>query len=243
MNKNWKTTSIIALLIALVIHVMAFLYFNISTLEQGPIIIEKDLLLELDFTEDEKENPEEEEEIIEENNQSLANLMKDIQAAKEGKYINNSQNLEQEILDKIAEENAQTVDELRKNGLKGFDPSKYSDDKKKNNTKQGEDDKSNLGGTVTNNNVTATCSVPGRKCSTKTPTYICKGGGKVHVDIKVDKLGRVKQATVNSSKSNTTNECIIQNALDYAKNTTIVNSDLDGKVTTDGQIIYTFVSQ
>jgi len=64
MNKNWKTTSIIALLIALVIHVMAFLYFNISTLEQGSIIIEKDLLLELDFTELDEDPLEEE--IVEE---------------------------------------------------------------------------------------------------------------------------------------------------------------------------------
>ena len=53
----------------------------------------------------------------------------------------------------------------------------------------------------------------------------------------------MKQASVNSSKSNTTNECLIQNALDYAKNTTTVNSDLDGKATTDGYIIYNFVSQ
>jgi hypothetical protein len=89
MNKNWKTTSIIALLIALVIHVMAFLYFNISTLEQGSIIIEKDLLLELDFTELDEDPLEEE--IVEENNQSLTNLMKDIQNIRNQSYKNYSE--------------------------------------------------------------------------------------------------------------------------------------------------------
>ena len=242
MNKNWKTTSIIALLIALVIHVMAFLYFNISSLEQGSIIIEKDLLLELDFTELDEDPLEEE--IVEENNQSLTNLMKDIQNIRNQSYKNYSEaEIEQQILDEIAAENANTVNELRKNGLKGFDPSKYPEDKKKKKAPKGENPKTKKGGNQFAGSVTVSCNVPGRNCSTDKPTYVCKGGGKIYVNIKVDKLGRVKQASVNSSKSNTTNECLIQNALDYAKNTTTVNSDLDGKATTDGYIIYNFVSQ
>ena len=147
MNKNWKTTSIIALLIALVIHVMAFLYFNISTLEQGSIIIEKDLLLELDFTELDEDPLEEE--IVEENNQSLTNLMKDIQNIRNQSYKNYSEaEIEQQILDEIAAENANTVNELRKNGLKGFDPSKYPEDKKKKKAPKGENPKTKKEGEV-----------------------------------------------------------------------------------------------
>lgn len=237
-----KKTSLFALLIALILHVAALLFFNLSSLEVRPYIVDENVVLEIDYTEDEEEQEVEEQE-IDLNNQSLANLMQDIQNIRKKSYQNYSEaQIEAELLQQIETENKQSVKELREKGIKGYDESKFDlnpNAKKKENKKKTQQ-------TGTNSyagSVTAVCNVPGRKCFTEKPTYICKGGGKVYVEIKVDKLGRVKNASVNTTKSTTTNECILNNALDYARSTTRVNSDLKGNNTQKGYIIYNFIAQ
>ena len=81
MNRYGKG-SLIAILITLVIHVAALLYFNISTLETKVYVIPNTAILELDFKDPEEIekiiNPEEEIQTPE-NNQTLKDLMKDQQ--------------------------------------------------------------------------------------------------------------------------------------------------------------------
>jgi hypothetical protein len=48
------------------------------------------------------------------------------------------------------------------------------------------------------------------------PIYTCIEGGKVVVNIKVDKLGFVVEADYNSKSSTTSNGCLIDNAIAYA---------------------------
>ena len=241
MNKIGKG-SLIAILITLVIHVATLLYFNLSKLETREIFIPSTALLELDFKDpeiiEEEINPEEEIQTPE-NNQSLKDLMKDIQdiRKKSNKNFNESE-IEQEILDKIQAENKANSTQK--------DNKPEGDFGTKKNTKTAEEkgtDKKIAKNAYAGNNVTVSCNVPGRTCHTKRPTYICKGGGKVYIEIKVDKIGRVKNAKVVSSKSTTTNECILNNALDYAKSTTKVSSDLNGNNSQTGYIIYNFIKQ
>jgi len=193
MNKYGKG-SLIAILITLVIHVATLLYFNVSKLETKVYVIPNTAILELDFKDpeeiEEMINPEEEIQTPE-NNQSLKDLMKDIQDIRNKSYKDYSESeLEQKQLDAIEAENKKTIEELRENGVEGFDGSKFdtkpskTDDKKKN--KVGEKENSFAG------KVTKECNVPGRECDTKTPSYTCKGGGKVFIEIKVDKIGRVR---------------------------------------------------
>lgn len=52
--------------------------------------------------------------------------------------------------------------------------------------------------------------------SYKTPRYLCEFGGKVVVTIRVNANGEVIDTTINQS-TNTSNQCLIDNALDYAK--------------------------
>ncbi len=244
MNKIGKG-SLIAILITLVIHFATFLYFNVSTLETKIYIPPHTAILELDFKDPEEIekiiNPEEEIQTPE-NNQTLKDLMKDIQDIRNKSYEDFSESeIEQEQLEAIEAENKKTVEELRENGVDGFDPSKYETkpEKTKNNKedKRGEKENSFAG------KVTKECNVPGRECYTKTPAYVCRGGGKVYVEIIVDKIGRVKNAKVISSKSTTTSECILNTALKFAKQTTKVSSDLDGSNSQKGYIIYNFISQ
>ena len=243
---TFKKTSLYALLIAIVLHVAGFLFMNVTTLNPGPVLIKEEPLLELDFTEEEESEEIEEEALKpeeEEYDPDIKNLMKDISDIRNNSYKDYSQSeLEEMKLKEIEEANKKTVEELRKNGLKGFDPEEYEDKTKKNDNedKTGENPikKNQYAGKVTKQ-----CEMPGRGCETGTPSYKCNSGGKVFIDIKVDKIGRVKSAKVNTSKSTTTNQCILDEALKYARNTTKAGSDLNGQHTNIGYIIYNFIGQ
>lgn len=50
-----------------------------------------------------------------------------------------------------------------------------------------------------------------------TPVYLCEVGGKIVINITVNANGNVTDAYVNSS-STSSNECLIEHALEYAKN-------------------------
>ena len=244
MNRYGKG-SLIAILITLVIHVAALLYFNISTLETKVYVIPDTAILELDFKDPEEIekiiNPEEEIQTPE-NNQTLKDLMKDIQDIRNQSYEDYSESkIEQEQLEAVQVENKKSIEELREKGIEGFDPSKFEPKPTKKNDKKvkKESEKENAFA----GKVTKECNVPGRECSTKTPAYICKGGGKVYVEINVDKIGRVKNARVISSKSTAESECILNTALKFAKQTTKVSSDLEGSNSQTGYIIYNFIGQ
>ncbi len=49
------------------------------------------------------------------------------------------------------------------------------------------------------------------------PVYTCEGFGKVVISIEVNELGRVTKMNYNKSASTTTNECLIDSALEYAR--------------------------
>jgi TonB family protein len=70
------------------------------------------------------------------------------------------------------------------------------------------------------------------------PIYTCDRAGKVVVNIQVDANGRVTSASINKSSSSTNNECIFQNALDYARGA--VFTELAGRNEQPGTITYHF---
>jgi len=48
------------------------------------------------------------------------------------------------------------------------------------------------------------------------PIYTCLEGGTVVINIKVDRFGYVTDAEFNSTSSNTSNGCLVENAIEYA---------------------------
>ena len=48
------------------------------------------------------------------------------------------------------------------------------------------------------------------------PIYLCEVDGKIVVNITVDSKGKVINTSINSS-SNSNNECLIEHAIEYAK--------------------------
>lgn len=71
---------------------------------------------------------------------------------------------------------------------------------------------------------TLTYSLKGRTLTYyKTPRYLCEIGGKIVVSIKVDNAGNVYKAFINGA-SNSSNQCLIDHAIEYAKSVQFNNS-------------------
>ncbi len=68
-----------------------------------------------------------------------------------------------------------------------------------------------------NHNTTISYRLVNRKdLELPNPVYICDGSGKVVISIEVNALGRVIKSSYNRAASTTTNECLIDSALEYA---------------------------
>ncbi len=69
-----------------------------------------------------------------------------------------------------------------------------------------------------NRNTTISYQLVNRKdIDLPNPVYTCYGSGKVVINIEVDNLGNVVKNSYNKNASTTTNECLIDAALEYSK--------------------------
>lgn len=73
------------------------------------------------------------------------------------------------------------------------------------------------------------------------PVYICDGSGKVVINILVSETGRVLKVNYNEASSTTTNECLIDSALEYAQEAIFSTSSSKPKQL--GTITYNFPGQ
>ncbi len=72
------------------------------------------------------------------------------------------------------------------------------------------------------------------------PVYTCDSFGKVVVNITVNATGRVIEATINKAGSTTTNECLYDSAIQYAKQSFFTASSKTAQL---GTITYLFPGQ
>ncbi|MEZ2413435.1 energy transducer TonB [Muriicola sp. E247] len=72
------------------------------------------------------------------------------------------------------------------------------------------------------------------------PIYTCLEGGKVVINITVDRLGYVTDANFNATSSNTSNGCLVENAIQYALKARFNPGD---KASQLGTITYLFQSK
>ncbi|WP_299313440.1 hypothetical protein [uncultured Aquimarina sp.] len=91
---------------------------------------------------------------------------------------------------------------------------------------------------VNNRNSSVTFTLKGReKKDIPNPIYTCNGSGKVVVKIEVNQNGYVIDAKIDKKKSSTRNECLFDNALDYAQDALFSSSELKEQ---KGYITYYF---
>ena len=76
----------------------------------------------------------------------------------------------------------------------------------------------------------------------KIPSYLCNQTGKVRLNIKVNPKGEVTDCRVDNSETNTSNNCLIENAINYAKNWKF-NQDFSSTQRQEGWIEFIYLSQ
>ena len=76
----------------------------------------------------------------------------------------------------------------------------------------------------------------------KIPSYLCNETGTVRLTIKVNPKGEVTDCKVDNSKTNTFNQCLIENAINYAKNWKF-NQDFSSTLRQEGWIEFIYLSQ
>ncbi len=89
-----------------------------------------------------------------------------------------------------------------------------------------------------NRNSSVTWTLKGRKqVDIRNPVYTCNGSGKVVVKIEVNQNGYVVDAKVDKKNSTTRNECLFDNAMDYARKSLFSRGNIDKQ---EGSITYYF---
>ena len=76
----------------------------------------------------------------------------------------------------------------------------------------------------------------------KIPSYLCNQTGTVRLTIKVNPKGEVTDCKVDNSETNTSNQCLIENAINYAKNWKF-NQDFSTTQRQEGWIEFIYLSQ
>ncbi|GGX08119.1 hypothetical protein [Aquimarina muelleri] len=107
---------------------------------------------------------------------------------------------------------------------------KKENDKKEDSKPQGE--------ATNNRNSSLTYSLKDRESiDLPNPVYTCNGSGKVVVKIEVNKNGYVVGTKIDKKNSTTRNECLFDNAMDYARQALFSRSDIEKQ---EGSITYYF---
>ena len=76
----------------------------------------------------------------------------------------------------------------------------------------------------------------------KIPSYLCNQTGTVRLTIKVNPKGEVTDCKVDNSETSTSNQCLIENAINYAKNWKF-NQDFSSTQRQGGWIEFIYLSQ
>ena len=76
----------------------------------------------------------------------------------------------------------------------------------------------------------------------KIPSYLCNQTGTVRLTIKVNPKGEVTDCKVDNSETSTSNQCLIENAINYAKNWKF-NQDFSSTLRQEGWIEFIYLSQ
>lgn len=179
-------------------------------------------------------------------NEQIANLTSDVnsersserlsfsasdRAASDAEVENDLQNYEDEVQAELDAEREQSGESDRTNVLTDTKP--IADNL----------DKYDYYGKSYNGSVTAEYDVPGREArKIDVPGYKCKAGGKVVVNVVVNKTGEVIEAEINQAASNIASSCLINEALASAKKSVFFIKS-DAPRASLGNITYRFIPQ
>lgn len=227
-----------AILGTLIVHILIFVWLNIQNVSFYIIQPKEKVLATLDFTTPEnnlipkksKENFTDNE-IVVTNAASNYDQEKDMSASQK-------KALEEKVIEDVKEfEKKQFNDFGKDNPIK--DNSPLENEKIKDNSISKTVSKS----LKKTSNATAKYFCENRNMILqKIPSYLCNQTGTVRLTIKVNPKGEVTDCKVDNSETSTSNQCLIENAINYAKNWKF-NQDFSSTQRQEGWIEFIYLSQ
>ena len=227
-----------AILGTLIVHILIFVWLNIQNVSFYVIQPQEKVLATLDFTtqennliaKDSKENFSNNEVVVT-NAASNYDQEKDMSASQK-------KALEEKVIEDVKEfEKKQFNDFGKDNPVK--DNSPLENEKIKDNSISKTVNKS----LKKTSNATAKYFCENRNMILqKIPSYLCNQTGTVRLTIKVNPKGEVTDCKVDNSETSTSNQCLIENAINYAKNWKF-NQDFSSTQRQEGWIEFIYLSQ
>ncbi len=190
-----------------------------------------------DFAPEEEEIPEPEEETPEPPKSKTQETHRAFDESQEARQENFERELE-EIFEKNSAQSEETSEDENQSEDGEFNFQKSS--QKKQQASHGNETSQKIStqsGSLRNSSISF--SLKGRNAvNIPNPVYTCDRAGRVVINISVDAGGRVFETSVNKASSTTSNQCLIDNALQYAADA--VFSQLPGRDNQPGTITYEF---
>ena len=226
------------------VHLFVFVWFNLENMSFTILNPKAKVVTVLDFSQQEIEIDETTTELTDNNNnsQQITNVVSD--ASKEETTYSSEENLfdeqqaNKEVLDelKALEENefktlSSDNPELEK--VDHINPNLIKEDAEKNK-------EASYGSNII---ATANFYLPNRQALIKrVPSYKCQSQGVIRINIKVNNKGKIIWKEIDANKSNTNDECIIKNAMDYADKWKF-SQDFNDNNRKSGWIEFTYLKQ
>ena len=226
-----------AILGTLIVHILIFVWLNIQNVSFYIIQPKEKVLATLDFTTPENNLiPKETKENYSDNEVEVTNA-----ASNYDKEEDMSASQKKTLEDKVIED------------VKKFEKKQFNDFGKDNpvldNSHENEKIKDNSISKTVNKSLKKTSNATAKYfCENrnmilqKIPSYLCNETGTVRLTIKVNPKGEVTDCKVDNSKTNTFNQCLIENAINYAKNWKF-NQDFSSTLRQEGWIEFIYLSQ
>ena len=224
-----------AIIGALIVHVLIFVWLNVQNVSFYVIKPKEKIVATLDFTE----------KLIESTAESSINnsLIEDVELTNSAsnydqkKEISASQKeyLSQEVIDEVKNYEKKQFDDFGKDNPTIKEKAKVQEIVAGN-----EIVNKSLGKT---SNATAKYFCEDRNMRVQQiPSYMCNETGTVRLNIKVSPKGEVTDCKIDDALTNTSNSCLIKNALNYAKNWKF-NQDFSKTQKQIGWIEFIYISQ
>jgi len=239
-----KQIILYAIIVTLLVHAIALVVLAYQKVDYGGA---EEQFIEVDFLGEVASVQEEvslEDQIADRLNEQIANLMANANAElseERSSYSVPSEKMSRDVEDDLKRFESEEFERLQREREAENQESAPSNPK---NTPSKEEPLDNYDyfGKSFNGNVTALADVPGRNPSNiHIPGYLCKGGGKVVLNVIVDQEGYVTSAIIGSG-STTTDQCLLDEAVNSALKSKFAAKSAAPKKS-PGTIVYRFIPQ
>ena len=224
-----------AIIGALIVHVLIFVWLNVQNVSFYVIKHKEKIVATLDFTE----------KLIESTAESRINnsLIEDVELTNSASNYDQKKEISASQKEYISQE---VIDEV-----KNYEKKQFNDFGKDNPTikEKAKVQEIVAGNEIVNKSLGKTSNATAKYfCEDRNmrvqqiPSYMCNETGTVRLNIKVSPKGEVTDCKIDNALTNTSNSCLIKNALNYAKNWKF-NQDFSKTQKQIGWIEFIYISQ